>query len=133
MPRTNGQPGRRARPLDRAHPVESVTIAVTDGDTRVASWSREAQELLGYTSVEIIGRPLGELVSADGAPLRHRDGSLLDTRVHLTPLLDATQQQNFLVTTVPSPGTGKLQDLMWRLLEQQSPSLSIYDRDARLL
>lgn len=95
--------------------------------------SREAQELPGYTSVEIIGRPLDDLVSADGATLRHRDGSLLDTRVHLSPLLDATQRQNFLVTTVPSPGTGKLQDLMWRLLEQQSPSLSIYDRDARLM
>ncbi|MET7724783.1 ATP-binding SpoIIE family protein phosphatase [Streptomyces mirabilis] len=133
MPRTDGQSGRRARQLDKAHPVESVTIAVTDGDTRVAYWSREAQELLGYTSVEIIGRPLDDLVSADGATLRHRDGSLLDTRVHLSPLLDATQQQSFLVTTVPSPGTGKLQDLMRWLLEQQSPSLSIYDRDARLL
>jgi len=80
MPRTDGPPGRRARRLDKAHPVESVTIAVTDGDARVTYWSREAQELLGYTSVEIIGRPLDDLVSADGATLRHRDGSRLDTR-----------------------------------------------------
>ncbi|MFJ8532380.1 PAS domain-containing protein [Streptomyces sp. NPDC093591] len=133
MPRTDGPPGRRARRLDKAHTVESVTLAVTDGDTRVAYWSREAQELLGYTPVEIIGRPLDYLLSADGTTLRHRDGSLLDTQVHLSPLLGATQQQNFLVTTIPSPGTGKLQDLMWWMLEQQSPALSIYDREGRLL
>ena len=133
MPRTDGQPGRRIRRLDMAHPVESVTIAVTDGDTRVAYWSREAQELLGYTSAEIIGRPLDDLLSADGTTLRHRDGSLLDTQVHLSPLLGATQRQSFLVTTIASPGTGKLQDLMWWLLEQQSPALSIYDREGRLL
>ena len=133
MPRTDGPPGRRARRLDKAHTVESVTLAVTDGDTRVAYWSREAQELLGYTPVEIIGRPLDYLLSADGTTLRHRDGSLLDTQVHLSPLLGATQQQNFLVTTIPSPGTGKLQDLMWWMLEQQSQALSIYDREGRLL
>ncbi|MEU9174334.1 SpoIIE family protein phosphatase [Streptomyces sp. NPDC048420] len=133
MHRTGGPPGRRARQPDQAHPAESVTIAVTDGDTRVAYWSREAQDLLGYTPAEIIGRPLDDLVSADGATLRHRDGGLLDTKVHLSPLLGAAQQRHFLVTTVPSPGTGKLQDLMWWMLEQQSPSLSIYDRDGRLL
>ncbi|ULR48512.1 SpoIIE family protein phosphatase [Streptomyces deccanensis] len=133
MHRTGGPPGRRTRQLDEAHLADSVTIAVTDGDARVAYWSREAEDLLGYTSAEIVGRPLGDLVGADGATLRHRDGHLLDARVHLSPLLGATQQQHFLVTTVPSPGTGKLQDLMWWMLEQQSPSLSIYDRDARLL
>jgi PAS domain-containing protein len=110
-----------------------VTIAVTDGDARATYWSREAQGLLGYTSAEIIGRPLDYLLSADGTTLRHRQGSLLDTRVHLSLLLDATQQQYFLVTTVPSPGTGKLRDLMWWMLEQQFPSLSIYDRGGRLL
>lgn len=41
MPRTAGQSGRRIRRLDRAHPVESAIIAVTDGDTHVAYWSRE--------------------------------------------------------------------------------------------
>ncbi|MET7690448.1 SpoIIE family protein phosphatase [Streptomyces sp. NPDC005483] len=110
-----------------------MTIAVTDGASRVAYWSREAQELLGYPPAEIIGRPLDDLLSADGATLRHRDGSLLDTRAHLSPLVGATQQQYFLVTTVPSPGTGRLQDLMWWMLEQQSPSLTIHDRDGRLL
>ncbi|MFF4055492.1 SpoIIE family protein phosphatase [Streptomyces sp. NPDC001668] len=133
MHRTGGPPGRRARQPDKAHPVESVTIAVTDGDARVAYWSREAQELLGYTSAEIIGRPLDDLLSADGSTLRHRDGSLLDIKAHLSPLLGATPQQHFLVTTVPSPGTGKLQDLMWWMLEQQSLSLTIYDPDGRLL
>ncbi|MFF9774146.1 PAS domain-containing protein [Streptomyces sp. NPDC013978] len=120
MHRTGGPPGRRTRQLDTAHLPDSVTIAVTDGEARVAYWSREAEDLLGYTSAEIIGRPLDDLVGADGAPLRHRDGSLLDTKVHLSPLLGATQQ-HFLVTTVPSPGTGRLQDLMWWMLEQQSP------------
>lgn len=102
MHRTGGPPDRRTRQLDTAHLSDSVTIAVTDGDARVAYWSREAEDLLGYTSAEIIGRPLDDRVGADGAPLRHRDGSLLDTEVHLSPLLCP-------------------------------PSLSIYDRDARLL
>ncbi|NGO06645.1 PAS domain S-box protein [Streptomyces sp. HC44] len=67
MPRTGGPPGRRAQQPDKAHAVESVTITVTDGDARVAYWSREAQEFLGYTSAEIIGRPLDDLLSADFA------------------------------------------------------------------
>ena len=133
MHRTSGPPDRRPRQPDEAHVDESVTIAVTDGNGCVAYWSREAQELLGYTPAEIIGRPLDDLFSADGATFQHRDGRLLDTRAHLSPLLGTTQQQHFLVTTVPSPGTGKLQDLMWWMLEQQSPSLSIYDCEARLL
>lgn len=62
---------RAARPTrtaaGQAHAVESVTITVTDGDTHVAYWSREAQEFLGYTSAEIIGRPLDDLLSADFA------------------------------------------------------------------
>ncbi|ELP62596.1 SpoIIE family protein phosphatase [Streptomyces turgidiscabies] len=132
MHRTGGPPDRRRHQPDEAHVDESVTLAVTNGDT-VAYWSREAQELLGYTPAEIIGRPLDDLFSTDGTTFRHRDGSLLDTRAHLRPLLDNTHQQHFLVTTVPSPGTGKLQDLMWWMLEQQSPSLSIYDLEARLL
>ncbi|MEU2424877.1 PAS domain-containing protein [Streptomyces sp. NPDC007851] len=82
MPRTDGPPGRRARQPDKAHAGESVIIAATDGDARVAYWSREAQELLGYTSVEIIGRPLDELLGADGATLRHRDGSVPGHRAH---------------------------------------------------
>ncbi|MER6959203.1 SpoIIE family protein phosphatase [Streptomyces sp. NPDC000618] len=133
MHHTSGLPERRNRHPDEAHRDESVTIAVTDGNGCVAYWSREAQELLGYTPAEIIGSPLAELFSTDGTTFRHRDGSLLETRAHLSPLLGATQQQGFLVTIVPSPETGKLQDLMWWMLEQQSPSLSIYDREGRLL
>lgn len=64
MPRTDGPPGRRAQQPDKAHAVESV---VTDDDARVAYWSREAQQFLGYTSAEIIGRPLDDLLSADCA------------------------------------------------------------------
>ncbi|MDX2939263.1 PAS domain S-box protein [Streptomyces ipomoeae] len=77
MHRTGGPPGRRAQQLDQAHPVESVTIVVTDGDARVAYWSREVQELPGYTSAEIIDRPLDYLVSTDGATPRHHYGRLL--------------------------------------------------------
>ncbi|MEU1444008.1 ATP-binding SpoIIE family protein phosphatase [Streptomyces mirabilis] len=133
MHRTGGPPDRRTGQPGEAHVDESVTIAVTDGDGRVAYWSREAQDLLGHTPAEIIGRPLDKLLSTDGTTFRHRDGSPLVTRAHLSPLLGATQQEGFLVTTVPSPGTGKLQDLMWWTLEQQALSLSIYDRDGRLL
>ncbi|MER5540590.1 PAS domain-containing protein [Streptomyces mirabilis] len=91
----------------------------------MAYWSREAQELLGYTPAEIIGRPLGDLFSADGATLRRCDGSLLDTRAHLSPLLGAAPQHHFLVTTVPSPGTGSCGNLVWWMLEQQSLSLDL--------
>ncbi|MGP4086957.1 SpoIIE family protein phosphatase [Streptomyces sp. KR55] len=133
MHRISGLPERHAGHPDEANRNESVTIAVTDGNGCVAYWSREAQELLGYTPAEIIGSPLAELFSTDGARFRHRDGGLLDTSAHLSPLLGATQQQGFLVTIVPSLATGKLQDLMWWMLEQQSLSLSIYDRDGRLL
>ncbi|GAA2568133.1 hypothetical protein GCM10010304_01640 [Streptomyces roseoviolaceus] len=79
MHRISGLPERHTGHPDEANRNESVTIAVTDGNGCVAYWSREAQELLGYTPAEIIGSPLAELFATDGTTFRHRDGSLLDT------------------------------------------------------
>ncbi|MEU0649125.1 SpoIIE family protein phosphatase [Streptomyces umbrinus] len=113
-----------------------VTVAVTDSRGLVAYWSSEAQDLLGYATAEIIGSPLARLLSPDGSTFRHRDGRLLlDTPAHLSPLLDARQEQAALVTArlapeALTPGDNTLKQWMF---EQQSRVLTIFDPDGRTL
>ncbi|MFI8462002.1 PAS domain-containing protein [Kitasatospora sp. NPDC085464] len=101
----------------------------------MAYWSAEAHDLLGYTSAQVTGKPLADLLSPDEPALRHRDGRLLDVRVHLFPLPDAGKQEAVLVmfspgAAAPTPATDRL--ALWAF-DQMSRVLAIYDRDGRAL
>ncbi|MGW0707935.1 SpoIIE family protein phosphatase [Streptomyces sp. NPDC002643] len=126
-------PDRRTRQPDGTS--LDVTVAVTDSRGLVAYWTCEAQDLLGYAPAEIIGRPLAHLLSADGFTFRHRDGRLLDTRAHLSPLLDARKEQATLVTALPVPEALTPEDntLKQWMFEQQPRVLTIFDPDGRTL
>ncbi|MGW0948020.1 SpoIIE family protein phosphatase [Streptomyces sp. NPDC002623] len=135
MDRRGKPPDRRTGPRDEEHLNTSVTVTVTDAGGHVAFWSPDAQELLGYTPEEIIGRPLSELLSPDGAKFRHRDGHLLSVRLHLAPLLDAQQQPATVVTALPTPDKQSPTDdslIRW-MFEQQPRVLAIWDHDGRAL
>ncbi|WP_051947837.1 SpoIIE family protein phosphatase [Streptomyces scabiei] len=135
MDRRGKPPDRRTRPQEETHLNASVTVTVTDAVGRVAYWSRQAQELLGYTSKEIVGRPLADLLSPDGAMFRHRDGHVLGVQARLSPLLDANQEPATLVTAVPAPyGRAPTDDTLIRwMFDQQPRVLAIWDLDGRAL
>lgn len=135
MDHTGELPDRRTGLLDGTIPDAPITVAVTDGNGHVAYWSREAQELLGYTPAEVIGRPLAHLLSLDDSTFRHRDGRLLHGRAHLSPLLGARQERATLVTALPASGTWTPTDntLKQWMFDQQSRILGIYDLDGRAL
>ncbi|RPE43084.1 PAS domain S-box-containing protein [Streptomyces sp. Ag109_O5-1] len=127
---------RNTRQFTGARLDVSAAAGVLDRDGCVTHWSSGAQELLGYAPVEIIGRPVDDLLTAEGA-LRHRDGIPLHARVHLCPLQDTDRDCGFLLllTAVPEAATDTLQDALlpqW-IFEQQPLAVAICDLDARLL
>ncbi|MEU9079772.1 SpoIIE family protein phosphatase [Kitasatospora sp. NPDC048538] len=135
MERSGERPDRRSCSPGTTPADISVAVAVTDGGGRVAYWSAEAQALLGYSSTQIIGTPLADLLSPDEPTLRHRDGRLLDVRTHLFPLPDAGKQEAVLVVfspcpAAPTPANDRL--ALWAF-DQMSRVLAIYDRDGRAL
>lgn len=127
---------RNTRRFTGARLDVSAAAGVLDRDGCVTHWSSGAQELLGYAPVEIIGRPVDDLLTAEGA-LRHRDGIPLHARVHLCPLQDTDRDCGFLLllTAVPEAATDTLPDALlpqW-IFEQQPLAVAICDLDARLL
>ncbi|MEL5953542.1 SpoIIE family protein phosphatase [Streptomyces sp. CLV115] len=91
-------------------------------------WSGGSQALWGYAPEEAIGRPLADLFTAGPAVLRHRDGRLLDARVHLYRL-----PSGCLVTVEPKTDAADECSLKRWMFEQQPLALAIYDLDARIL
>jgi PAS domain S-box-containing protein len=109
-------------------------MAVTDHDGRVTRWSSGAEEILGYTAAEIIGRPVADLLASDGRVL-HRDGHPRDVQVHLRPLLDAEGEAGFLLMARRRAKSeeGPRGDALAQWAFDQSPTpLALYDREARL-
>jgi serine phosphatase RsbU (regulator of sigma subunit)/PAS domain-containing protein/anti-sigma regulatory factor (Ser/Thr protein kinase) len=97
-------------------------------------WSGGAEELLGYAPEEVIGRPVADLLVADGT-LRHRDGRLLNLSFGLCPLRDTGQEVGFLLTVQhPTGRAASADDLFARwLFDQQPIVLVIFDREGRIL
>ncbi|MFF4291931.1 PAS domain-containing protein, partial [Streptomyces sp. NPDC001633] len=114
----------------------SAAVGVLDRDGRVTHWSSGAQELLGYAPADIVGKPVEDLLTAEGTP-RHRDGLPLHARLHLCPLQDTDRDCGFLLllTAVPESATGTPRDALlpqWTF-EQQPLAMAICDLDACLL
>lgn len=126
--------GQQTGPLAGAHLETSAAIAVADRDGRVRYWSSGAEFLLGHTPAQIIGRPVADILTADGTVL-HRDGRRLDARMHLSPLVDGDRETGYLVTVRPGPVTSDSADgsfMRW-LFEQSPAHLAVYDRNARVV
>ncbi|MFD7280382.1 SpoIIE family protein phosphatase [Streptomyces sp. NPDC059862] len=125
---------RRACRLTSADADMAATVAVTDRDGRVTCWSSEAEDLLGYTAADIIGRPVTDLLSADDTVL-HRDGHPLDVQVHLRPLLDAEGETGFLLTAQRRANSAEQPagDALVQCAFDHLPTpFALYDREARL-
>ncbi|MFF4803487.1 SpoIIE family protein phosphatase [Streptomyces sp. NPDC001351] len=111
----------------------AAAIAVTDPDGRVTHWSSGAQTLWGHAPEEVIGKPLADLFTADWAVLRHRDGRLSDAQVRLYPLPSDKRPTGYLVIAVPRTDSPDECSLMRWMFQEQPLSLSIYDREGRIL
>ncbi|MFJ8111696.1 SpoIIE family protein phosphatase [Streptomyces sp. NPDC096132] len=126
--------GRLTRRWTDAGPAPSEPVAVTDRDGLVTSWSSKAQDLLGYTAREMVGRPMTLLLAADDTVL-HRDGRPLDVRLRLWPLLDTDGEAGFLLTAQHPAGGGEPSGhgaLVGWGFDQSPTPVALYDRQARL-
>jgi len=107
--------GRRQAEITQAHLaaiVESSDDAIVskDLDGIIRTWNRGAERLFGYKAAEVIGRPITILIPPDrldeepgilarircGEPVdhyetvrRHKDGSLIDISLTVSPMRDA--------------------------------------------
>ncbi|TJZ58934.1 PAS domain S-box protein [Streptomyces piniterrae] len=138
-------------PLD----VTRAATAVLDAHDRVIGWSPAAERLLGYSSGDIVGRPVASIlppgpVSAEqppAAPLsgsevrtaRHRDGRLLRVATTTCPLAApgaeaGTEPARVLVAAeLDGLRVWESRQSMLHGLATQSPlGLAIYDPDMRL-
>ncbi|MFD4508007.1 SpoIIE family protein phosphatase [Streptomyces sp. NPDC058457] len=127
---------RNTRQFTGARLDESPAVGVLDRDGCITRWSSGAQELLGYAPAEIVGKPLEDLLTAEGT-LRHRDGLPLHAQVNLCPLQDTDRDCGFLLllTAVPEATAGTPRDALlpqWTF-EQQPLAVAICDLDACLL
>ncbi len=63
---------RAARALVQGRLGGGPAVIVTDSELRIIGWNESARQLYGHTQVEMLGRPLGKMVSKVGgndAPL----------------------------------------------------------------
>lgn len=117
------------------HPTRGACL-VLDEQGLVAEWSREAQELLGYRSQDIVGRPVATLLAREqpvcgggmsGAPVaaRHRDGHRIDVCARVSALLgeDATVRWCVLLDPADRTEEGMVDAALLRALLTESPSV----------
>jgi PAS domain S-box-containing protein len=110
-------------------------IVVTDSVGRVTHVSVGAAALWGCTPEEIIGTPVADLMTPDETAVRHRDGTALDTRVHLFPLGSDEQPAGFVLVAGGRPdsaGEGGDAALVTWAFDQHPTAFLIYDHEARI-
>ncbi|WP_232247403.1 SpoIIE family protein phosphatase [Kitasatospora azatica] len=135
--------------------VAAVAVAGPDGE--LAGWSSGAQDLLGYSAAEVVGRPATALLGG-GLPasarerlaaqqewvgrvaLRHRDGHPVDCLLRACPLRAAEVRAGWLFEAEPlaagaaSYEDERANDTLLRWAFDQSPfALAIYDTEGRFL
>ncbi|MGC9537388.1 SpoIIE family protein phosphatase [Streptomyces sp. UG1] len=118
----------------------SAIVVMTDPSGRVTCCSPAVQQLLGYASAEVIGRPVAELLSDDR--FRGREGREPSVQVRLCSLRDGEREVGYALTAVTtgqsdapteSADVREGETLMRREFDQYPIALVIYDRDGRLL
>jgi PAS domain S-box-containing protein len=125
-------------------------VAAPDGV--LTRWSTGAEQLLGHSAAEALGRPAAELLASvlpraarkrfdqqEGwtgrVALRHRDGSTLECRLRARPLPTGDGPADWLLEGIPVPEEAERDtDPLIRWSFDQSPfSLAIYDTEGRFL
>ncbi len=54
---------RTARAITHNRSLSGPAVVITDPDLRIIGWNEAARQLYGHTQVEMLGKPLGKLVS----------------------------------------------------------------------
>ncbi|SEG72636.1 PAS domain S-box-containing protein [Actinacidiphila yanglinensis] len=117
-------------------------LMMVDGMGLVVEWSRPAEELLGRSGEEVVGRPAAVLVTdtdpdpgQDAPALRHRDGHPVATELRVRPVVRPDSSVLWAVHRAadsegsPTDGTALLEALFAR-----SPAgLHILDADLRII
>ncbi|MGW0082865.1 SpoIIE family protein phosphatase [Streptomyces sp. NPDC003393] len=128
-------PSRLATASADVHFGAPEAIVVADPTGRVTHWSAGAPDLWGYAPEEAIGRPLADLVTADGTGVRDHDGRALDTRVRLFPVGPVGQPAGYVLVAGGTcengeeAGNGAL--VKW-VFDQNPTAFVVYDGEARI-
>ncbi|MFK4870073.1 SpoIIE family protein phosphatase [Streptomyces sp. CSMPJR101] len=134
-----------------------LALWVADGDGRLVQWSLAAQDLLGHTPEQMLGRDaklalvpeenhqladrLAGSVRTGAAvvarlPVRHRDGTLVDMEMWHCPLADARGRTGMLAIAADTSAVEGMRDALAALegLFEQSPvGLAMLGPDLRYL
>ncbi|MFI6063283.1 SpoIIE family protein phosphatase [Streptomyces sp. NPDC051286] len=137
-------------PRDSLTSAAALAVAAPDGT--LTSWSAGAEQLLGYSAGEAVGRLAAALLASPlpvgvrqrlgrreewtgRVVLRHRDGSAVECRLRARPLPTGDGRASWLLESVPvQEEVDRARDplLCWSF--DQSPfALAIYDSEGRFL
>ncbi|WP_329560703.1 SpoIIE family protein phosphatase [Kitasatospora sp. NBC_01266] len=128
-----------------------AAVALAAGDGALTGWSPGAQQLLGYSASEAVGRAATELLASPlpasahgrladhegwtgGVVLRDRDGRPVRCRLAVRSLVDGDGRVDWLLQAAPLPHGESDDDQLLPLSFDQSPfALAIYDTEGRFL
>lgn len=134
-----------------------LALWVVDAEGRLVQWSLAAQDLLGHTPEEMVGRDarrvlvpeenleladrVGRAVQSGAAvvarlPVRHRDGSVVDMEMWHCPIADARGRTGVLAIAAETSAVERMRDALAALegLFTQSPiGLAMLGPDLRFL
>ncbi|MEU0964829.1 SpoIIE family protein phosphatase [Streptomyces sp. NPDC005917] len=138
------------RPGDSLFAAAALAVAAPDG--ALTCWSAGAEQLLGHSADEAVGRPAAELLAsvlpmaarerfdrqegwAGQVALRHRDGSTVECRLRARPLPTGDGRAGWLLEGIPVPEQAERDtDPLIRWSFDQSPfPLAICDTEGRFL
>jgi PAS domain S-box-containing protein len=132
-----------------------AAIAVLDAEGAVAGWSQAAERLVGYSAVEVVGRPAAVMLLPAGdvpnasafaercrarggwsglAALRHRDGRGLDVSLRVSPLSGPDGRALWLIsaTDMATLSSGAADGLVLESLLTRAPiGIAVRDQELR--
>ncbi|MFF1838824.1 SpoIIE family protein phosphatase [Streptomyces sp. NPDC058231] len=134
--------------------VPGDATAVVTGQGTVLSWTRAAEELLGYSAAEVVGRSAGHLLAMPGDPgraaagiaercragrswngpiaVRHRDGRPVDTVVQVSAPFHLDGRECFLLSgRERSPQWAMGESVLDGFLTRSPLGMAVLDRQLR--
>ncbi|MFI5820519.1 SpoIIE family protein phosphatase [Streptomyces rishiriensis] len=134
--------------MEKAGKDAPTAAVVVDPDGLVSGWSEGGRLLLGWTSADVLGRPVTDLVADPPPPgfpeghgaatddpgfmaLHHRDGSTVDAVVTVHPLVGSDGRAEGRVMTVQRWDRRPV--IADRAFEQCPFALGVYDPELRFL